>query len=82
MANWKHKINVNKHIHEWEDDKITVVELGKRVAEECKRIPLLVEEDFPQRFIDASETEDTDEFDAVLSDLYDIADENLIWLGL
>ena len=76
MKNWEYKINIKQFLSrdDFEKTKSGLFEYLRTDKVASKIIP----SDFAIRF---NETENEDEFDDVLEELYNYADENNIWLG-
>lgn len=79
MPVWLHTLN----FHPFWDDDLPIEEKGRRAAAEIKRVFPKWEEDVELiDFVDGFESVAAiGEFDAVLSDLYDWADENRVWVA-
>jgi len=90
MANWKMKIDVspafsmyeeNENFEEFKEELLNILdnedvynEIEEKIGdEEAYQYSVLVD--------DLKPTEDEDEFDYTWNDLYDWADENLVWIN-
>ena len=90
MDKWKHNLNFKDL---WEareaEDPITIGQLAEKVAQRIKKAPFYEKyeadlEEIVQQFEGIGEDpefDDVDEFDWVLKELYDWADENRCWIN-
>ena len=80
MANWKHRCDILKIVH---DDELTIQEQVVKIAEEISKCPAFNDTLFAEyltELLDLDEEEELEqEANGVLRDIYDYADENLIW---
>ena len=81
MANWKYKLELKDLWKARDEGKLTIQELGKKVAERIRQATFYMKHKNQIRDIlrefDCVE-EDVEEFDNILSDLYDWADSLLL----
>ena len=80
LRNWKHTINFK---YFWDDDEISITEKGRLASKELNKLEKHFPNDYEledaiDNFCDVSEIS---EFDSVLSNLYDWADYNSVWIA-
>jgi hypothetical protein len=78
MRNWKRTVNIKPVIF---DDDMTVEEKGRTIALLLDAEPYFTGTFFSEEIADAGKEGDVEWFDSVLSDIYDFADDNDIWMG-
>jgi len=80
MANWKHRCDILKIVH---DDELTIREQVQKIADEiskCSGFNDTLFAEYLTELLDLDEEEEVEqEANGVLRDIYDYADENLIW---
>jgi len=76
---WRYKADIKKYINDFiYHDKGTPESVAKGTAKLIRQHPVI-----PSRFASRLERASTEKgIDKILSDLYDYADSNRIWLGL
>lgn len=82
VRKWNYRIDIKQHLDNYEDANLPLTQVANFIAKECEKIKILRDNDYPARLIEAGETDDIEEFDAVLEDLYDFSDVHRIRLGL
>jgi hypothetical protein len=80
MSNWKYKLDLKDLISDYEADKLTVEELGQKVAERIREQPYYEDEQFhlesiARNFEECCNT--VDDFDYCINELYDWGDITL-----
>lgn len=78
MRRWDHEIDIAQEYGEYENDG-DFAKYGKAVIAKLKKLGV-VEEVYIQELRDAVESDDVDEWDDAMEDLYDWADENNVWI--
>jgi hypothetical protein len=90
MRKWKHRIEFR---HFWDNDEISIEEKGKLASKAIKRLEKHLTEDewydleeIAEQFENVSDSDDDDftvedDFNARMSDLYDWADSNDVWVS-
>lgn len=85
MANWKYQINLADIFEKSEDQPIenTAMEIYQQFAKFMDAHPEMFEDEYSiEDAIDSLKyCESTEEIDSVLSELYDFADVNRIWIN-
>lgn len=78
MKKWKHELDISKDYTQYEQDldfkKYAVAVIALLEASGA------VDDCFIQQLRDARDSEDIDEWDEAMEDLYNFADENGIWV--
>ncbi len=79
MANWKYKLELKDLWEAFDEGKLTIQELGKKVAERIEKLPCYKKYENELRTIvmDFEIVKDVKEFDYILRELYDWADRCL-----
>jgi hypothetical protein len=78
MSNWKYKLDLQDLIKDYEADKLTVEELGQKIAERIREQPFFAEEDLESIANNFEECCNTvDDFDYCMNELYDWGDITL-----
>lgn len=81
MANWRHTLNFGLWYH---DDDINLKQKAEGVAKELKKIIGKFNDDdleiIAEDFSDFPEDGNVLDFDAIMSELYDWSDQNLVWI--
>jgi len=84
VVNWK--IRVNEWAEVFKDDDLNNKTKLKMLALVLDKYPVFGEDDFSERLRDASSIEDLHEQEVmgeeIISEVYDFADQNLIWMGI
>jgi len=81
MANWKHRCDIRQYVN---DDSLSNKEIVEKIAEEISKCPAFNETlyaDYLTEILDLESYELQQEADGYLAEIYDFADENLIWMG-
>jgi hypothetical protein len=85
MANWKYQINLSDIFENVEDQPIetTAMEIYKRFINFMSAHPSLFKDEYSieDTINDLKYCESTEEIDSLLSELYDFADVNRIWIN-
>lgn len=82
MAKWKHRCDIRQYVN---DDSLSNKEIVEKVAEEISKCPAFNDTlyaDYLTEILDLDPYELQQEADGYLAEIYDFADENLIWMGL
>lgn len=79
MTNWKNKIVIVKPLKDFDDKKITFKELKDKVADILVESKLFEDIEYDSIAL-LREADDEQEFDERLGEIYDYADDNLIWI--
>lgn len=77
MANWKYKLELKDLIEKYQDDKLSVQELGRKVAERIREQTYYFKRKGdlePIACAFENLEEDVEDFDFILNDLYDWGD--------
>ena len=77
MKIWKHKIDIKQFLDE--DGNLEKTKKGLIPYLKSEKISKIISEELTDKL---EFSEDIEEFDDALSELYDYADENNIWLGI
>lgn len=93
MANWKAKVNVAAEFRAFEDGSMPFEEVRDGIVAKLdklssptrpRKLRIFEDEQDQLRFEEAVDAlryaEDVEEFDGYWSDLYDLADDNLLWI--
>ena len=87
MTKWKYTIDIKKEWEECGEEKISTLELTKKVIEELDKYLNIRGEDESLEYIRDNfqglidcDIDDKDEFDGILEELYDWADESRVWI--
>jgi hypothetical protein len=85
MANWKYQINLSDIFERVEDQPIetTAMEIYQRFVKFMEDHPTMFEDEYSieDTINDLKYCESTQEIDYALSELYDFADVNRIWIN-
>lgn len=87
---WNYRLNIKQYLNQ-EDDSDTLT-IAKNVAQEIRKVDYWIFEELPNHLIQEVEQaieripDDKDyhelAFNRVLEQIYDVADEQRVWLGL
>lgn len=81
MANWKHRCDIRQFVN---DESLNDRQIVEKVAEEiskCSAFNDTLYAEYLTEILDLEPDELQQEADGYLAEIYDFADENLIWMG-
>jgi len=81
MANWKTTCDIKQHL---DNDDLTTREVVEKIAEEISKCPAFDDTLYAEYLTEILDLEPYDlqqEADGYLAEVYEFADENLIWMG-
>lgn len=81
---WKYHLDVRSAVEEAGDQELSAEDAGKFIAERLKREVKKLPEDLRDEILDIAErlevSEDMEELDGHLEDLYNFSDDERIWM--
>lgn len=96
MSNWAYKVNIKQYLNQYDEDNdgegMDILTVAKNVRRELKTLPHWIFENLPEQLVQDTERaiervpENVDyhqlAFNRVLEQIYDVADDHRVWLGL